>query len=267
MAAIALAVVAALGDEIRLLHSRMREPRPVKLDSARLIIGTWGSLPLVLVRTGMGPTAMERALLQVLPEFAPQFCLHLGYGGAAHPELHPGDLVVATTLIDASRGLSFGVPPALVAKAEGFRRQAGLPGRTGVLVTLEQPARSPQEKAAHGREHQAVAVDMESATLARVCAAAGVPFLVVRAILDHLDYQLPDPVEEQSSGDPRPRRVNPLKTGPLSELADRARRSLTAFAAAWIEAMAATWPDRSGYASQGEPQVRPYGKDTLDEES
>jgi adenosylhomocysteine nucleosidase len=245
MAVIALAVVAALGDEIRLLRSRMKEPRPVELDAARVTIGTWGSLPLVLVRTGMGPAAMERALRQVLPEFAPQFCLHLGYGGAAHPELRPGDLVVATTLIDACQRLSLGVSPELVEKAEKLRRQAGLPGRTGALVTLDRAARSPEEKAGHGRKHQAVAVDMESATLARVCRAAGVPFLVVRAILDHLDYQLPDPPEEKSGGDPRSRRVNHLKTGPLSELADRARRSLTAFAAAWIEAMAATWPDRS----------------------
>jgi nucleoside phosphorylase len=243
MAAIALAVVAALGDEIRLLRSRIIEPRPVELDSARVTTGTWGSLPLVLVRSGMGPAAMERALLQVLPEFAPQFCLHLGYGGAAHPQLRPGDLVVATTLIDASRGLSFEVSPALVATAEKLRRQAGLPGRTGALVTLEQAARSPREKAAHGREHQAVAVDMESAVLARVCGAAGVPFLVVRSILDHLDYHLPDSDEERSGGDSRPRRVNPLKTGHLSELAEQARRSLTAFAVAWIEAMAATWPD------------------------
>ena len=245
MAAIALAVVAALGDEIRLLRSRMIEPRSVKLDSARVTTGTWGSLPLVLVCTGMGATAMERGLLQVLQEFAPQFCLHVGYGGAAHAALRPGDLVVATTLIDACLRLSLGVAPELVQKAENLRRQAGLPGRTGALVTLDRVARSPEEKAGHGREHRAVAVDMESATLGRVCRAAGVPFLVVRAILDHLDYQLADPVDDKSRGDLRLRRVNPLKSGPLSELAEAARCSLTAFAAAWIEEMAHSWPDRS----------------------
>ncbi len=233
-----LAVVAALGDELRLLRSGLKEQRLLALDYASVTIGTWGPLPVLLVRTGMGPVAMERALLRLLQEYSPQFCLHVGYGGAAIPALRPGDLVVATTLTEASRGHIFATSPHLVAQAERIRRQQGLPGRAGVLVTLERVARSPREKAAHGRQHRAIAVDMESAVLARICRAAGLPFLVVRAILDHLEYHLPEPAAEISRSHPRGRRVNPLKVPPLSELAEPARRHLAAFAAAWIEEMA-----------------------------
>lgn len=50
---------------------------------------------------------------------------------------------------------------------------------------------SAQDKAALASRFTAVAVDMESAAIARVCAEHGVPFAAIRAISDTADESLP----------------------------------------------------------------------------
>jgi nucleoside phosphorylase len=227
MTPIPLALVAALEDEIRTLRSRLsgRVRRPAA--AGLLTTGTWGKLPLLLVRTGMGPGAMARAINETRKNFAPALALLVGYSGAALADLRPGHLVIATSVIETSRGLSFSVAPELAARAEALRRQTGLPGRCGPLATVARPALTPQEKAAVFGAHQALAVDLESAAFAGACQTWGLPFLVVRAILDPLEYNLTAAVPGK----------NPVKMPPLSDFAALARRSLTAFTAAWLDSM------------------------------
>lgn len=238
MTALPLAVVAALADEIRDLRSRMVVEEDLPLSPGRFTAGTWDGLPLLLLRTGIGVLATGRALRYLLERSAPGFALQVGYAGATVPELQPGDLVIATTLIDAARGLSFPVEPELVALADLLRQQVGLPGGCGSLVTVAQPALTPQEKAAIGRDHQVPALEMESAVFAEVCRAAGLPFLVVRAILDPLDFSLAY-LFQADAHTPRTRGNNPFNVPPLKALAEPARRSITAFTAAWLTELAA----------------------------
>jgi adenosylhomocysteine nucleosidase len=232
MTAFPLTVVAALEDEIRDLRSRMEVAEDLRLSPGRLTAGTWDGLPLLLLRTGVGTAATERALRLLLEKFSPGFALQLGYAGGTVPELQAGDLVIATALIEAGRGHSFPVAPELLARADQVRRQAGLPGVCGPIVTVARPALTPAAKAAIGREHQVPALEMESATFAELCGAANLPFLVVRAILDPLDFSLAYLFQADGST-PRPRGQNPFQVPPLKPLADQARRSLTAFIIAW----------------------------------
>lgn len=223
-----------MGDEIKALKSLMTGGRPLPLGAGTVIPGTWGRLPLLLVRTGIGPAAAADTLRRLLAEYTPAFCLQVGYAGGVRPDQEPGDLVIATVLIDAGAGRSYEVEPSLVRRAELLRRRLALPGRSGPLVTLAQPALTPEEKAAQAP--QAVAVEMESAVFAEACKNAGLPFLVVRTVLDPLNFHLPQPDQN------KPPRPNPFQSPPLSDFADRARRSLTAFAAAWLDNISGQWP-------------------------
>ncbi len=146
---------------------------------------------------------MGRTMRRVLESQAPESALLVGYSGAAGADLQPGDLIIATDVLDASRGLSFEVAPDLVTRAEALRRQIGLSGRCGPLVTVTQAALSPEAKAAAGQAHQALALDLESAAFAGACRDAGLPYLVVRAILDPWEYHLPEPVQGQNPVSPR----------------------------------------------------------------
>jgi 4-hydroxy-3-methylbut-2-enyl diphosphate reductase len=130
-----------------------------------------------IVRTGIGPrraSASARALaLQPADAMAVA-----GVAGALDDDLAPGDIVVADRLLDGEGNCVFTCSGAGI--IAGMLLRAGIPARTGAIVSVRRPAtgRTRAALAATG----ALAVDMESAWLAG--AAQGRPLVVVRAILD-----------------------------------------------------------------------------------
>jgi adenosylhomocysteine nucleosidase len=107
--------------------------------------------------------------------------ISFGIAGGLAPGLKPGTLVVATEVI-AGDGRRY---PAMdvAASVTGALRVPVFGGR--VIVSR---AAAKQELYHHTG---AVAVDMESAEVARLCADAGVPLAVIRAIGDPAERDLP----------------------------------------------------------------------------
>jgi adenosylhomocysteine nucleosidase len=66
----------------------------------------------------------------------------------------------------------------------------------GRLLCVSELVGKPADKKALGARHDAVAVDMESAAIARLCSKHEVPFGCVRAISDHADTELSRDVAE-----------------------------------------------------------------------
>src|SRR5439155_13321331 len=58
------------------------------------------------------------------------------------------------------------------------------PIHRGTLLTVSRLIATPEEKRELGQKHKAVAVDMETATVARLCSQREVPFGCVRVISD-----------------------------------------------------------------------------------
>lgn len=135
--------------------------------------------PGVAVRLGgMGAAAAARAGAAAVAG-GPRAVLAVGFCGALDPGLRVGDLLAAERVVDEASGEEFAADPGLLAAA---------PGGRGVLVSARRIARTPDER---GRLH-GDAVDLESAALARAAAAAGVPFLALRAVTDTTRHRLPD---------------------------------------------------------------------------
>jgi adenosylhomocysteine nucleosidase len=102
-----------------------------------------------------------------------------GFCGALSPELRVGDLVAPDEVRDEATGERFAPDPEMLAAA---------PGARGTLVSAARLARTPADRA----RLEGLAVDMESAALARASRAAGVPFLALRAVTDETRHRLPD---------------------------------------------------------------------------
>lgn len=128
------------------------------------------------VRTGVGPGARER-LARALERIRPHAVVILGFCGATWAYLVPGTLVLATSLRRGKEELR--VPGDVVAAARERLPEAQI----GPLATVDGMA-DPATKARLSPD--AVAVDMESFDLAAALQKRGIPFLVVRCVLDPL---------------------------------------------------------------------------------
>ncbi len=129
---------------------------------------------------------MERALAWLLSgppldgvPYRPSLVLSAGFSGAVVPGLGVGDLVLASEVCDAN-GAAW---PATWPTGDS-------PHRRGRLLTVPHILGAPAEKRRLGERSGAVAVDMETAVVARLCTAAGVPFGCLRVISDDVDTPL-----------------------------------------------------------------------------
>jgi len=245
MQKVPLAIIAALDDEIRIVRSKMSVDARIHIRPGLVTVGTYMHKPIMLVRSGVGRGAMRATMSHLLAGHRPEAVVHTGYCGAASPALAAGDLIVADAVVDSINHRRVPCDENLVARARKILKEKAMRGSFGDLVTVEETAASPHDKAYLATRHSSVGVDMESSELASACAGAGIPFVVVRAVLDPLDYHIPDiadAIDEDGSTDglaiAEHLVKNPsdfFKLPKLQYLASQARASITAFIDAWME--------------------------------
>ena len=128
--------------------------------------------------SGIGAAAAARTAEAIAAE-APRAMISAGYCGALADDLRVGDLVAADVVVDERTGDRFAADPELLAAA---------PGRRGAMVSAERIARTPADR----DRLDGLAVDMESAALARAAGEARIPFLALRAVTDERHHRVPD---------------------------------------------------------------------------
>lgn len=172
-----------------------------------------------------------RAAAQTLVSKGVAALVSFGSAGGLDPALRAGDLMLPETVFDRAEQrvrTDAGWHAAMRA------RLAPSTVCTAALRQVSAPLLDPPAKAALRAATGAAAVDMESAAVAEVAAAAGLPFLILRVVLDDAGAALPAPLLAAVDGQGRPR--------PLALLAAFARRPglvLSATALALARARAA----------------------------
>ena len=145
---------------------------PLRFEAHALRRGAPGAR---IIRTGMG-RRRARAAAGRIGHASGNVVAVTGFAGALSPELEPGDVVVATEV----RGADDPVECAATELVASMLRRAGLRVHTGPIVSVPRVAFG--ELRRRLADTGALAVDMESAWLARGC--AGRPWAVVRTIVD-----------------------------------------------------------------------------------
>jgi adenosylhomocysteine nucleosidase len=109
--------------------------------------------------------------------------LSFGVAGALAPGLAPGTLLLPARILDETRR-------AWPTDAHLFSSRTTVL-QTGDLLGCAAPVATVEEKAALHRRTGAVAVDLESHVVAAAALRANLPFLVLRAVADPADADLP----------------------------------------------------------------------------
>jgi adenosylhomocysteine nucleosidase len=145
-----------------------------------------GARTVLVVETGVGAAAMERALAWLLSgppidglPYRPTVVVSAGFSGAVVSGLRVGDLIVANEVYDGAGVCRPATWPRAAAAYRPYR-----------ILTVPHIVGSPAEKRRLGERTGAAAVDMESAVVAQTCGGAAVPFGCLRAISDDVDTNL-----------------------------------------------------------------------------
>lgn len=240
-----IAIFAALQWECGAVVRHLRQVERSRLGAFTLWRSRAARQEVWVVKTGVG-VQRAAAAVDALGDAA-RFALLMSTGcaGGLAPELRPGDLALATSVV--CDGASDALPTDAAARRSALRAMdaAGLRGLEGVVLcstTALATAAAKRAAAARG----AIAVEMEAAPIAARALAAQIPFLSVRAILDGVEHELSGPgtLVDAATGAVRPLAVaGYLAAHPgaifellaLQRMQRAARGSLERFFARWFE--------------------------------
>jgi adenosylhomocysteine nucleosidase len=188
-----IAIMAASGRELAPARAALGNIRDGRLHAFRHEVGETGAVEVHLIETGIGPEAAYPAARVALDVLAVDAVVSTGYAGALG-SAGLGGLILGTEVRNWTKGnphTRFRGDPALLAIARDAAGLTKTAWSQGALVTVENVVWRTTEKQALGTVSGAIAVDMESAAIAQAAGERGVPFLLVRAVSDRADEDLP----------------------------------------------------------------------------
>jgi nucleoside phosphorylase len=184
-----IAIFAALRWECQPVLRHLQRVRRVCCGTVTTWRGHAGGREVWLVKTGIGPQRAAAAAEAVgaLGRFA--VFVSTGCAGALAGGLQPGDLTLASAVVAVDADGGYASDPGHHAWACRAAGRATLRAVTGPVLCSPVVLASAAAKAAAAARGP-IAVEMEGAPIAAAAAAAGIPFVSVRAILDTAETEL-----------------------------------------------------------------------------
>jgi nucleoside phosphorylase len=136
---------------------------------------------IIVLHTGVGSQKCEERLAEFLGGNKPSVIVSSGFCGGTSDELKPCDLVIAENFSDRK----------LTKRAREILDEVMI----GKIFSADRVIDPAADRYAIGREHGAIAIDMETATIARLCADFAIPMLALRVISDSPAAPFPAPPE------------------------------------------------------------------------
>lgn len=184
------AIVAAMAEELAAMGPYIQHRTRSRLGGIDVVTGWWGAQPVVLSTTGDGAARARAGLERLLAVVPAHRLVVVGIAGALSPELMIGQVVAADRVLDERGGAH--VPDAGLMQAA--LAATGL--QPAAILSADRIADDPIAKQrlstlARSASGGPAVVDLESATYAEVARAAGVPWLILRAVSDAAGEGLP----------------------------------------------------------------------------
>lgn len=192
-----IAIVLALREELKPFLKECRIESQTIKKPATLTRAHFRGVPLWLCQTGIGMANAHEGAEFLLRHATPKIIVSAGCAGATHPDLRPGDIVLAPEIRSETPTDNFKTDASARAELEKLAHEEGLDYRAGPLVTVWKVAGS-KMKSSIGQKGM-LALDMETAAVAAIAEKSGIPFVSLRAIFDPMDEELPctEPFDEE----------------------------------------------------------------------
>ena len=192
-----IGIIVAMGKELVQLRARRDDSTGERRNNKDFILGRNGDKDIVLQKCGIGKVNSAIGTVEMINNYRPDIVVSTGVAGGADDRMDVTDIVVGAEYCyhDAYCGAGcrvgqiigmpavFHSPKDLVDKA--VAACDGKAVHTGLIVSGEWFVNTQNKmRAIIARFPKAVAVDMESCSIAQTCHIYGVPFISLRVISD-----------------------------------------------------------------------------------
>lgn len=179
------------------LKQLLENEKVERVGSREFICGTVGPHEVVMQQCGIGKVNSAVGAVEMIKSYAPQLVISSGVAGGADVSLNVGDVVVGSSYCyhdaycgdECAKGQILGMPAVFEAPVDVVDKALHLnceeTVKGGLIVSGDWFVDSKDKMRAILDDHpEAVAVDMESCSIAQVCHIYGVRFVSFRIISD-----------------------------------------------------------------------------------
>lgn len=207
-----IGIIGAMDEEIEILKREIALDRKEIKANMEFNCGMLWGQNAVVVRSGIGKVNSAICAQILVDDFNVDYIINVGIAGGIGEDIKPGDVVIGDNLVQHDMDTTkfgdrvgqvprldtfdFKCSEELIAKAkkgcEGLKEIKSFIGR---IVTGDQFIADIDKIKWLKEEFNAIACEMEGASIAQVCYLNSIPFVVIRSISDnantgaHLDYE------------------------------------------------------------------------------
>jgi adenosylhomocysteine/aminodeoxyfutalosine nucleosidase len=197
-----IAIMGAMREEIEPLLEFFGKYETIDYAGNTYYETTYKNLDIVIAYSKIGKVNSAITASVMCEKFKAEKLLFSGVAGAVSDELRVGDLIIADKLVQHDVDITaFGHPFGFIPESGDFVRsderlnelakkvanELAIKLMVGAIATGDQFVASEDKKNWIRDTYKADALEMEGASVARVCECFGVPFMVLRAISDAAD--------------------------------------------------------------------------------
>lgn len=215
-----IAIMGAMDEEIQLLKDALNDKKEIQKGGVTFFEGTLKGQKVVLLKAGIGKVNAAYSTAILTANFKLDSLIFTGVAGGLHPDIFPGDIVIAENMVQYDFGkLEAGTfetwPTRNLAKNNGKNplylpvdsilfAQSKKASKRIHLESLEN--RTPQffmgtiatgdtfvSDAAKAKvlytDFNALATEMEGAAVAQICTMLDIPYIVIRSCSDNANTQ------------------------------------------------------------------------------
>ena len=188
-------ILVAMDKELSLLLSVMAAHKEIEIGGDTYYTGEIGGKEVVAGKCGIGKVNSALRTLKLIREISPDLIINSGVAGGASPKIHIGDVLVADRVAyhdvwcgpGTVYGAADGYPEFFIPWDKALDKVAEMNGdvKTGLICSGDKFIHTAEEvKEIRSHFPDALAVDMESASIAQTCMSEGIPFVIVRVMSD-----------------------------------------------------------------------------------
>ena len=203
-----LGIIGAMSEELEILLNDMElEDTKVKAKMTFHKGKLWGK-DVVAVVCGIGKVNAAVCTQLLISEYEVTHIVNVGVAGGIGKEIYPGDVVVATNLVQYDMDTTaFGDPMGQIPRLDTFDFKCDEDFNTfsGRIVSGDMFVASLEKIQWLEKEFGALSCEMEGASIAHVCYLNSIPFVVIRSISDnanngaHMDFEKFTPIAVKHS--------------------------------------------------------------------
>lgn len=198
-----IGIIGAMDVEVNSLKALIENKQTKTISGIEYVWGYIYNKEVVVAKCGIGKVFASICAQTMILNFNPEYIINTGVAGTLTKALSVGDIAISSSvvqhdmdtsplgdpvgLISGINVINFNANEHLYKTAEAILKENNFNYKLGVIASGDQFIALKEQKEAIIKNFNAIACEMEGASIGHTCYVNNVPFIVIRAISDSAD--------------------------------------------------------------------------------